>query len=310
MARVMDRLPQGTYPVMLTAFGDGGAIDWDGVDRLTDFYLASGASGLFAAAMSGEAHVLDDDEKVALVQRVAERTAGRVPVVAGALGSGDIEEQAALVRRVSDAGASQAVVTVCQLAAESEDDDVWTARAEELLGRLSGDIALGIYECPRPYWRHMSDTTFRWAVDTGRFGFFKDTCCDIATIRRRLEIARGSSLQLFNAHTMTLLESLQAGAEGFSGIAANFCPELYVWFCGHHAESPDLACELQQAFSRWYPSQDAQYPKSAKAFLQLRGIKLRDATRLDVDDLTAETRSGLDVLHTEMTEWIERILAA
>ena len=79
----------------------------------------------------------------------------------------------------------------------------------------------------------------RYAANTGRFHFLKDTCCDAALIRQRLETIRGTNLQLFNANSATLLDSLQHGAAGFSGVMANFHPKLYAWLCENWKKEPE-----------------------------------------------------------------------
>ena len=50
----MTDLPKGVWPVMLTPFTQDGAIDWDGVDAITNWYIDSGVAGLFAVCLSSE----------------------------------------------------------------------------------------------------------------------------------------------------------------------------------------------------------------------------------------------------------------
>ena len=52
--------PVGVWPPMLTPFREDRSIDWAGVDRLTDWYVAAGVAGLFAVAQSSEMFALDD----------------------------------------------------------------------------------------------------------------------------------------------------------------------------------------------------------------------------------------------------------
>ena len=50
----MKKLPEGLWPVMITAFKPDNTLDLDGVRRITDMYLDSGASGMFANCLSSE----------------------------------------------------------------------------------------------------------------------------------------------------------------------------------------------------------------------------------------------------------------
>eukprot|EP01034_Spumella_vulgaris_P003201 gene3201-4132_t len=47
-------LPQGFIPVMLTPFLKTGAVDYEGLKTLTEFYLNAGSAGLFATCLSSE----------------------------------------------------------------------------------------------------------------------------------------------------------------------------------------------------------------------------------------------------------------
>ena len=48
--------------------------------------------------------------------------------------------------------------------------------------------SLGIYECPYPYKRVLSDRVIEELTKNGRFTFIKDTCCDLEIIKRRANI--------------------------------------------------------------------------------------------------------------------------
>ena len=65
------------------AFADSGAIDFDSIDSLTDFYLSFGIDGLTILGIMGEAQKLSQDEALAVMRRFLQRVAGRVPIVVG-----------------------------------------------------------------------------------------------------------------------------------------------------------------------------------------------------------------------------------
>ena len=65
----------------MTPFLPDGGLDWDSIDRMVDFYIAQGATGLTILGMMGEAGKLSADESIAVVKRVTARST--VPVVVG-----------------------------------------------------------------------------------------------------------------------------------------------------------------------------------------------------------------------------------
>ncbi|MBX3014935.1 MAG: dihydrodipicolinate synthase family protein [Caldilineaceae bacterium] len=272
------KLPGGLWPVMLTAFHEDGQIDWHGVDALTEWYLQAGAAGLFACCGSSEMYNLQPDERLALIDRVVRRVAGRVPIVATGTFGGSLSTQAAFIRQVADGGVQAVVLMPNQLVAAPESDGTLLAHLETLLA-LTGSTTLGLYECPSPYHRLFSSALTKWAAETGRFAYLKDTTCDPAAIRAKLEQLAGSALQLYNANTQSALVSLQAGAAGISPIAANVYPEFFTWLCANYASQPAEAQAVQWLLTLWEANVSLQYPASAKWLIQQRGVPITTACR-------------------------------
>lgn len=78
---MLDETAKGVFTIAVTPFLPDGALDWDSVDRMVDFYIAKGATGLTILGMMGEAGKLTAEEAIALVDRVTKRSS--VPVVVG-----------------------------------------------------------------------------------------------------------------------------------------------------------------------------------------------------------------------------------
>ena len=53
---------RGIYPICPTPFFDSGDVDYDGLDRLVDWYAACGVGGLVSLGVFGEAAKLAPDE--------------------------------------------------------------------------------------------------------------------------------------------------------------------------------------------------------------------------------------------------------
>jgi 4-hydroxy-tetrahydrodipicolinate synthase len=151
----------------------------------------------------------------------------------------------------------------------------------ELLGGLDFSTPLGLYECPYPSKRLLPDDELAYCASTGRFRFLKDTCCDIDVITRRLDILADTPFRLYNANTATLLASLKAGAAGFSGIMANFHPELYVGLASEPLQSLLTICS-------WIEGQ--YYPVNAKYHLNQLGLPISTYTRSKDHKLFTKTQ--------------------
>ena len=289
----MTELPKGVWPVMLTPFSSDGKIDFEGLDQLTDWYIDSGVSGLFAVCLSSEIYELSNEERLLLANRGVSRSGGRVPVVTSGTFGGEVGAQADFVRQIADTGVDAVVAIVCQLADDSETDQTWKANMEALLEQ-TGDISMGLYECPKPYHRVLDAEHIRWCASTGRFLFLKETSGRMELIAEKIEATRNSPLSFYLANTPNLLATLQEGGNGYSGIGANFIPELYVWLCRNFATEPEAATKVQRFMSLVQHLAGYKYPISAKRFLSMVGLGIEEVCRVACEPLRETDIKGLE----------------
>ncbi|MFY9513259.1 MAG: dihydrodipicolinate synthase family protein, partial [Rubrivivax sp.] len=98
----------GVFPIAPTPFLPDGAIDTGSIDRLTDFYLACGATGITVLGQLGEAPKLEHAESVQVAVRMVRRAAA-LPVVVGVSAPG-FAAMRALTREVMDQGAAGVMI--------------------------------------------------------------------------------------------------------------------------------------------------------------------------------------------------------
>lgn len=287
----------GVWPVMLTPFTDNNEVDYESLGKLVDWYIENGVAGLFADCQSSEMFFLSLEERVKIASFVKERTAGRVPVVASGHISESLEDQAEELNAIAKTGVDAVIMITNLLAKEDESDEIWLENLKKLLDKLPEDLALGFYECPYPYKRIISPELLKWCADTGRFYFIKDTSCSIENIRAKLEQIEGSHLKLFNANSSTLLETLEMGCSGFSGVMANFHTDLYVWLCENYDKEPEKARILADFLTTASLIERQVYPVNAKYAQQKMGnfssiytrtkdaALLNDTGKLEVEQL-------------------------
>jgi 4-hydroxy-tetrahydrodipicolinate synthase len=98
---------KGVYAIAATPFLDNGEIDFNSVDSLTDFYEASGCTGITILGIMGEAPKLEADESRAIIKRVVERA--KVPVIVGVSAPG-FAAMRSLSRSAMDMGAAGVMI--------------------------------------------------------------------------------------------------------------------------------------------------------------------------------------------------------
>lgn len=271
-------LAKGVWPTMLTPFTAAGAVDFDALQALVDWYVDRGVTGLFAVCQSSEMFWLSLEERRAISQKVVEYARGRVGIIASGHTADDLERQIYELQTIADTGVDAMVLVSNRLAKPDEPDTIWQQQAEKVLQALP-DTSFGIYECPYPYKRLMSPNLLAWCASTERFFFLKDTSCSTVAIQAKLAATKGSPLRLFNANAATLLQSLKDGAAGYSGVMANFHPELYDWLIANFRQSPELSASLQDYLGTASLIERQDYPMNAKYFLQLEGVPIGVVTR-------------------------------
>jgi 4-hydroxy-tetrahydrodipicolinate synthase len=261
------------YPTMITPYNADMSIDFGAVQTLVDFYHEAGCDGIFVVCQSSEMFHLTLRERTTLAAGVVKAAGNRLHVIASGHTASAPEEQAYELQALADTGIKALVLVNNRMAEQQDADVVWIERTQRLIDQLPPELPLGLYECPSPYKRLLSDEILHWCVETHRFSFIKDTCCDIDTIKQRIEILKGSGIGLYNANSSTLLASLQAGAAGFSGVMANIHPDLYVWLCHHFDQQPQQAAQLQALLS-YMSLIEMNYPICAKHYLSEHGIPM------------------------------------
>ena len=280
--------PNGVYPVMLTPFTENNEVDYEALGKLVDWYIEKGVNGLFADCQSSEMFFLSLEERVKIGEFVKKHADGRVPVVTSGHTSDSLEDQAKELTAIAGTGADAVILLTNRLAKENESDEVWLENLKKLLEMIPKDVPLGFYECPYPYKRIISPELLKWCADTGRFYFIKDTSCDIENMKAKLEVIKGTNLKLFNANTSTLLETLELGASGYSGVMANFHPELYVKLCNIYKENPSKARKIADFLTVASLIERQVYPVNAKFYQKSIGNFNSIMTRTrDIKELNA-----------------------
>ncbi|MPN53105.1 hypothetical protein SDC9_200769 [bioreactor metagenome] len=69
------------------------------------------------------------------------------------------------------------------------------------------------------------------------------------------------------------------GCAGYSGVMANFHPELYAWLCKNYLEQPEKAEQVQDFVGFFSVAECQQYPVNAKYYLGLEGMDIGYASR-------------------------------
>ncbi|MGD8492267.1 MAG: 4-hydroxy-tetrahydrodipicolinate synthase [Desulfobacterales bacterium] len=92
----------GCYTAIITPFIDN-AVDYNGLEKLADFQIQNGITGILAVGTTGESPVLSWDEHNKVTETIAQKTKGKCLCIAGT-GSNNTAESLAATQHAAEVG--------------------------------------------------------------------------------------------------------------------------------------------------------------------------------------------------------------
>jgi 4-hydroxy-tetrahydrodipicolinate synthase len=138
----LDHTANGVYAIAATPFLPDGRLDTDSVDRMVDFYLEAGVTGLTILGIMGEAPKLDAAESLAVSEQIVRRAT--VPVIVGVSAPG-FAAMRSLARSVMEAGAAGVMIAPPP---SLRTDDQITTYYRQAIEAIGSDIPFVIQDYP------------------------------------------------------------------------------------------------------------------------------------------------------------------
>ena len=307
----LDAAAAGVYLIAITPFTDSGALDLASTDRMVDFCMDCGVTGLTVLGIMGEAGKLTAEESCVFVKQVLTRVAGRVPVVVGASAPG-FAPMRELTESVMTMGAAGVMVAP---PSTLRSDDQIVAYFDMVNETLGPDVPWVLQDHPVSTGVQMSTAVIlRILQNSPRCVMLKhEDCPGLAKLSAlRAADARGDvrrvSILTGNGGGLFLPEELSRGADGaMTGFAY---PEMMVEVCHSHA-----AGKIEKAhdiFDAYLPL--ARYEQQAgiglavrKHLFAQRGVIASAAIRKPGPKLSAADSADIALLISRQTRRLAEI---
>jgi 4-hydroxy-tetrahydrodipicolinate synthase len=289
---------KGVIPVAPTPFLADGKLDEASIDRLTDFFAASGANGITLLGQLGEAPKLDHQEAVAVVARVVRRT--RLPVIVGVSAPG-FAAMRSLTHEVMALGAAGVMIGPPNTL---RTDDQIVGYFRQAVESIGSDVPFVLQDYPLTFSVVMTPDVIRRIVTEN------DSCMmlkhedwpGLEKITRLREFEREGSMRHIAILTgnggLFLDFEAERGADGANtGYAF---PEMLVdvmklYADGHRDDAHDLF-DAHLPYLRYEQQQGAMGLAVRKYVLMRRGILTCDAQRNPALSLSAKAKAETDYL--------------
>lgn len=268
-------VPDGAYPILLTAFTENNELDLPAIGALLDFYQEFGIPGVLALGQASEVLLLNDDERFQVAEYVANHPTGDLTIATVGNFGRTLQDQANSLQRIYDMGTDIVVIGVSLLPSPDHLGD----QLVELTKLVGDEVRFGIYELPEPEHRLLSPEEVAQVAQTERYFFMKDTCRQIDPFTAKVNAAKGSNLKLFQANLKVLPPSMDAGSHGFCGWMPVVSPEL----CAQVVDMTNPSSVRQSAHDKLMAFNDVMvahgFPSSAKHILAKRGVNIQPYSR-------------------------------
>ncbi|HHJ17545.1 MAG TPA: 4-hydroxy-tetrahydrodipicolinate synthase [Gammaproteobacteria bacterium] len=215
----------GSMVALVTPMREDGAVDEDSLEALVEFHIDAGTDAIVAVGTTGESATIDEKEHCALLRRIVDMVAGRIPVIAGT-GANSTREAIDLTRCGMHAGADACLLVTPYYNKPTQEGmyQHYKMVAEsvpvpQILYNVPGRTACDL----------LPETVQRLAPISNIVGI-KEATGDLERGREILERC-GDQLDLYSGDDATAMELILMGAKGDISVTANVAPQAMHDMC-------------------------------------------------------------------------------
>lgn len=266
---------RGCIVALITPMDADGGIDDASLARLVDLHVSQGTAAIVAVGTTGESATLDEPEHCAVIARVVELAAGRIPVIGGT-GANSTREAIDLTRCAKESGADAALLVTPYYNKPTQEGLYLHHRAVA----EAVDIPQILYNVPgRTACDMLPDTVIRLSQVPNIVGL-KEATGDLGRVHR-IRRGCGPDFALYSGDDATGCDFMLLGGDGVISVTANLAPDLMAQMCaaaltGDRDRAHDLNARLESLHRDLFVQSNPIPVKWGAAELGLcqRGIRL------------------------------------
>ena len=233
----------GAGVAIVTPMNPDLSINWELLGTLIDDQIAHGTDAIVIAGTTGEASTMTDEEHVQSIRFAVERTAGRVPVVAGA-GSNHTDYALWLSREAKQAGAD-ALLHVTPY--YNKTSQAGLVRHFMTLADAT-DLPVILYNVPSRTGVNIQPKTYQELCKHPNIVAVKEASGNLSQIAMIRSLC-GDELDIYSGNDDQIVPILSLGGKGVISVLSNVAPRqthdiCQLYFDGKVRESADLQIKL------------------------------------------------------------------
>lgn len=219
---------KGSIVALVTPMQPNGDVDWDALDGLIEWHVASGTHGIVPMGTTGESATLTTSEHLGFIKRTIEVVNGRIPVVAGT-GSNSTSEAIHQTQEAQAAGADACLLVTPYYNKPTQEGLFQHYRAIA----NATDVPLVLYNVPPRTACDMTAETVARLAEVPRIVGIKEACGDAERVAAIRQLVPDEFFVLSGEDAQTL-QMLDLGAVGTISVTANVLPAQMSQFCNSY----------------------------------------------------------------------------
>ena len=223
-------LIKGSITALVTPMNEKGDLDYDSLEKLINYQINSGISGLVAVGTTGESATIDFKDHIKLIEFFVKVNQGRVHIIAGT-GANSTEEALHLTKEAKSAGADAALL-VSPYYNKPPQEGIYYHHmkiADEV------DIPQILYNVPSRTASFIEpETVLRLSSHKNIIGI-KDATGDMKNHSEVLKLCKeeieNNNFLLYSGDDFSSLEFLKNGGHGTISVTSNIVPDIVSEIC-------------------------------------------------------------------------------
>lgn len=247
----------GAAVAIITPMNEDGSIFYDELEKMIDFQIKMGTDAIVICGTTGEASTLSHEEQIECIQFAVKKTAGRVPVIAGA-GSNSTSQAIYLAQQCEKAAADAVLVVTPYYNKTTQAGLIahYKAIAESI------SIPMILYNVPGRTGMNIAPETCQVLSTVSNIVGIKEASGNLSQAAKIASLC-GPEFTIYSGNDDQILPILSLGGKGVISVLSNVAPQNV-----HNMVRSFLEGETQEAIR-----------------LQLEAIPLIDALFCEVNPI-------------------------
>lgn len=209
----------GAGVAIITPMNADGSINYDGFAENIEFQIANGTDAIIVCGTTGEASTMTDDEHIECIRFAVEKTAGRIPVIAGT-GSNDTKYAVELSKIAQEKGADGLLLVTPYYNKASQKGLVahFTAIADAV------DIPIILYNIPGRTGVSIDMNTYKILGQHKNIVAVKEASGNIS-YTSKLIAQCGDLLDVYSGNDDIIVPMMSIDAKGVISVISNIMPK-------------------------------------------------------------------------------------